>query len=140
MGFGGNQTGKIIGMRTIGNSSISINNVWFVDELRHNLLTISQFCDSGYDVMFDKSNCIVINKSDKSIVIKEKRKNNVYKINFSELADQKVVCLLSVNDKKWLWHRRLGHAIWRLLEQGCFTSHLLSFDNNKVLKIINWIC
>ena len=28
----------------------------------------------------------------------------------------------------------------QLLEQGCFTSHLLSFDNNKVLKIINWIC
>ena len=27
-----------------------------------------------------------------------------------------------------------------VLEQGCFTSHLLSFDNNKVLKIINWIC
>ena len=27
-----------------------------------------------------------------------------------------------------------------MLEQGCFTSHLLSFDNNKVLKIINWIC
>ena len=24
-----------------------------------------------------------------------------------------------------------------MLEQGCFTSHLLSFDNNKVLKIIN---
>ena len=24
--------------------------------------------------------------------------------------------------------------------KGCFTSHLLSFDNNKVLKIINWIC
>jgi len=31
---------------------------------------------------------------------------------------------------------RLRH----MLEQGCFTSHLLSFDNNKVLKIINWIC
>jgi len=27
-----------------------------------------------------------------------------------------------------------------MLEQGCFTNHLLSFDNNKVLKIINWIC
>jgi len=24
--------------------------------------------------------------------------------------------------------------------KGCFTSHLLSFDNSKVLKIINWIC
>ena len=56
----------------------------------------------GYDVMFDKSNCTIIEKSDKSIVFTGKRRNNVYKIDFSELADQKVVCLLSVNDKKWL--------------------------------------
>ena len=42
VGFGGNQTGKIIGSGTIGNSSISINNVWLVDGLRHNLLSISQ--------------------------------------------------------------------------------------------------
>ena len=98
--FEGNQIGKIIGIRTIGNSYISLNNVWSVDGLRHNLLSISQFCDSGYDVMFDKSNCTVINKNDKSIVFKGKRKNNVYKIYFYELADQKVVCLLSVNDKK----------------------------------------
>ena len=39
--FGGNQSGKIIGIRTIGNSSISINNVWLVDGLEHNLLSIS---------------------------------------------------------------------------------------------------
>jgi len=83
VGFGGNQTGKIIGMRTIGNSSISINNVWFVDGLRHNLLNMSQFCDSGYDVIFDKNNCTIIIKNDKSILFKGKRKNNVYKINFS---------------------------------------------------------
>jgi len=30
--------------------------------------------------------------------------------------------------------------IMMMMEQGCFTSHLLSFDNNKVLKIINWTC
>ena len=52
--FGGNQTGKIIGTGTIGNSSISINNVWLVDGLRHNLLSICQFCDNGYDVMFER--------------------------------------------------------------------------------------
>jgi hypothetical protein len=33
VGFGGSQTGKIIGIGTISNSSISINNVWFVDGL-----------------------------------------------------------------------------------------------------------
>jgi len=83
-----------IGTGTIGNSSISINNVWLVDELRHNLLSISQFCDNGYDVMFEKNNCTVINKDDQSIIFKGKRRNNVYKINFSELTDQKVLCLL----------------------------------------------
>jgi len=64
VGFGGNQTGKIIGIGTIGNSSIFINNVWFVDGLRHNLLSIIQFSDNGYEVMFDKSSCTVINKND----------------------------------------------------------------------------
>jgi len=39
--FGGNQSGKIIGTGTIGNSSISINNVLLVDGLEHNLLSIS---------------------------------------------------------------------------------------------------
>jgi hypothetical protein len=115
--FGGNQSGKIIGTRTIGNSSISINNVWLVDGLEHNLLSISQFCYNGYDVMFEKTNCTVINKDNKFIVFKGKRMENVFKINFSELVDQKVICLLSVNDKKWMWHRRLGHAYWRLISK-----------------------
>jgi len=59
VGFGGNQTGKIIGSGTIGSSSISINNVWLVDGLRHNLLSISQFCDNGYDVLFVKMFCLL---------------------------------------------------------------------------------
>jgi len=50
-----------------------------------------------------------------SIVFKGKRIKNVYKINFSELVDHKVICLLSVNNKKLVCHRRLGHANWRLI-------------------------
>jgi len=69
-------------------------------------------CKNVYDVLFVKNNCTVISKDDQSIVFKGKRRNNVYKINFSELTDQKVLCLLSMSDKKWLWHRRFeaeGH-------------------------------
>ena len=34
-----------------------------------------------------------------------------------------------------------GVVTWAVCwNKGCFTSHLLSFDNNKVLKIINWVC
>ena len=84
--------------------------VGLVDGLEHNLLSISQFCDNCYDVMFEKTICTIINKDKNSIVFKGKRIENVYKINFSELVDQKVICLISVNDNKWMWHRRLGHA------------------------------
>ena len=41
VGFGGKQKGKIIGTGTVGNSSLSNNNVWLVDGLKHNLLSIS---------------------------------------------------------------------------------------------------
>ena len=88
-----------------------------IDGLRHNLLSISQFYDNGYDVIFDKTNFTVVNKNDNSIIFKGKRIDNVNKINFSRLVDQKVVCLLSVDDKKSMLHRRLGHANWRLISK-----------------------
>jgi len=45
------------------------------------------------------------------------------------------------SERLFLWCQFATHLWqWIVLEQGCFTSHLLSFDNNKVLKIINWIC
>lgn len=100
VGFRGNKKGNIIETGTIGNSSVSINNVWLVDGLKLKLLSISQFCDNGYEVVFNKKICIIMNESDKSLVFKGKRKDNVYNINFYELADQKVGCLLSVNDEK----------------------------------------
>ena len=108
VGFGGNKTGKIIDTGTIGNSSISINNVWLVDGLRHNLLSISQFCDNGYDVLFVKNNYTVINKNDQSIVFKGKRRNNVYKINFSELTDQKVLSKLQLTGGTEGWDMLTG--------------------------------
>jgi hypothetical protein len=94
VGFGGKQKGKIIGIGTVGNSSLSINNVWLVEGLKHNLIRISQFCDSGFMVVFDKDSCTVTRESDKSVVFRGLRKDNVYKVNLSELTEQKIVCLL----------------------------------------------
>jgi hypothetical protein len=46
--------------------------------------------------VFDKNNCTITTSTDKSIFFIENRKGNVYKIYFSNLADQKVVSLLPV--------------------------------------------
>ncbi|KAK2382366.1 putative mitochondrial protein [Trifolium repens] len=71
----------------------------------------------GFVVMFDKDACTVTRNSDKSVVFRGLRKGNVYKVNQSELTEQKIVCLLSLSDEKWVWHQRLRHANWRLISK-----------------------
>ena len=52
---------KVIGICNVGkNDSNPINDVILVEGLTHNLLSISQFCDQGYRVMFEPSRCIII--------------------------------------------------------------------------------
>ncbi|XP_059639430.1 uncharacterized protein LOC132281779 [Cornus florida] len=58
--FGDNSKGKVIGIGSIGiSSSLSIDDVLLVKDLKHNLLSISQLCDKGYDVLFKSNKCIV---------------------------------------------------------------------------------
>ena len=100
VGFGGDQKGRIIGKGTVGtNTSTSITNVLLVDGLMHNLLSISQICDKGYDIIFNQSSCKVINQNDKSILFQGYRVDNIYKIDLNDLKNQKVKCLMSVNEE-----------------------------------------
>ena len=96
--FGGNKKGKII---SAGKISIhpypSIDNILFVEGLKHNLLSISQLCDSGYDVSFNKEECVIKFK-DESSLFSAKIKGNLYKIKLGEFSDKKVSYLLSVKE------------------------------------------
>src|SRR4051812_36231061 len=82
--FGGDQKGNIIGSRTIsmGNSP-SINNVLLVEGLAHNLFSISQLSDNGYDIIFNQKSCKAVSQKDGSILLTDKRKNNIYKIDLT---------------------------------------------------------
>ena len=52
--------GKIIGKWTIGNkSNFLIEDVLFVDGLKHNFLSISHLCDKGYIIRFESNACII---------------------------------------------------------------------------------
>ena len=116
--FGGNQKGKIIGSGTIGNGNLpSISNVLLVEGLAHNLLSISQLSDNGYDIIFNQNSCKAVSQKDGSILFSGKRKNNIYKIDLSDLKSQNVKCLLSVSNEQWVWHRRLGHVSLRKISQ-----------------------
>ena len=117
--FRGNQKGLIIG---VGKVCIpyypSINNVLLVKGLKHNLLSISQLCDSGYNVTFNfnKDMCIIQNK-DNSLLLSTKRQGNHYKIKLGDLSNQKVSCLLLVKEHYWVWNKKFDHASWRLISK-----------------------
>jgi hypothetical protein len=93
IGFGGNHKGKIIDSGTIGNGKLpSITNGLLVDDLMHNLLSISQLSDNGYDIIFNQKSCKAVSQKDGVVSFNGKRKNNIYKIRLSDLEDQNVKC------------------------------------------------
>ena len=84
---------------------VKAGNVFYVDGLKHNLLSVSQMCDNGTEVIFRSDGCSVRDLDIGENVIKGKRTpNNLY---IFEEGEQQ--CYLSKNDEHWLWHRRLGH-------------------------------
>ena len=73
--FRDNAKGKIIGIGNVDNSfSPIIENVLFVDNLKHNLLSISQLCDKVYRVVFKTSKCLIENACSKEVIFVEKEK------------------------------------------------------------------
>ena len=72
--------------------------VLLVDGLKHNLLSISQFCDEENIVIFEYDKCII-----KSIETKETRfivqcHKNMYVLQLKELADQDVCLVANKSD------------------------------------------
>ncbi|MCR2848021.1 hypothetical protein KN825_15825, partial [Weizmannia coagulans] len=79
MTFGDNNKGRIIGHGSIGKSSSTIiENVLLVDGLKHNLLSISQLCDKGYEVVFNKLKCSILDPKDGKTIFVGHRNVNVY--------------------------------------------------------------
>ncbi|KAK2990896.1 hypothetical protein RJ640_016650 [Escallonia rubra] len=109
MTFGDNSQGKIKGKGTIGKEPHSIENVLYVEGLKHNLLSISQFSDKGFKVIFEASHCTIESLKNNETILVGSRDNNVYSIQLNDLANQDVKCLSVISETSWLWHRRLGH-------------------------------
>ena len=69
--------------------------VLFVDGLKHNLLSVSQMCDKGCEVVFTAKDCKIKNVSSGKLVAKGIRdENNVY-----ILKEEKEECYLNKYDE-----------------------------------------
>ena len=110
-----------------------------VKGLTHNHLSISQFCDQGYKVVFDLSHDIIKDSTLDKIILTTKRLDNIYVLYLDDLLDQNVKYLASFMVEKWMWYKKLGHAHKRLISEISQKELVkilpeISFDNDSTYE------
>ncbi|KAL7619229.1 hypothetical protein Lser_V15G04649 [Lactuca serriola] len=109
--FGNNMKAKIKGYGNITNGNFTIKKVAFVDDLKHNLISVSQLCDNNLEVLFTKQRSLIMDAKTKDVIVDSDRAGNMYPLDMDLIYGKPDICLLSKapTDISWLWHRRLSH-------------------------------
>ncbi|KAJ9561558.1 hypothetical protein OSB04_006718 [Centaurea solstitialis] len=117
--FGGNQKGKIKGYGMIVKGEITVNQVSYVDGLKHNLISVSQLCDNGMDVKFNIKYCILYKADTLIEVMRANRRGDLYLLIFDAIDEKEEICLMSSvkNEEAWLWHTKFYHLNFHNLEK-----------------------
>ena len=110
--FGNGIEGNVLGMGTLNFEGLpKIKRVLLVEGLKANLLSISQICDQGYTVNFDKENCFVLNKNGENVLEGFRSNDNCYTIFPS------IMCQSVVGNNTDVWHAKLGHINFKTLKK-----------------------
>ena len=67
--FGDENKGFIMGYGNFEIGNVTIENISLAEGLKHNLLSISQFCGKGFDVSFRKERCLISNMKDEKLAL-----------------------------------------------------------------------
>ncbi|KAJ0632046.1 putative RNA-directed DNA polymerase [Helianthus annuus] len=120
--FGNNSKGKVLGSGTVQSGNVKFENVNLIDNLKFNLLSVSQMSDKGFGSFFTKDCCRIVGpemvKKIEAIIkfgqtkLVAQRSGNVYVVDMSKECPRADACLFSATSNKEteLWHRRLGHT------------------------------
>ena len=76
--FEDNSKGLTQGYGSLQAGNVIIGNVSVVQGLQHNLLSISQFCEKGYRVLFDQERCQILHKKNGLLALQGVRKGNLF--------------------------------------------------------------
>ena len=90
--FGDNNKGKTEGYGCLESGNVIIEDVSVGKGLKHNLLSISQFCDKGFNVSFDKDICQISHKKNERPALQRVRKGNLFVANLNSGNKDEVNC------------------------------------------------
>ncbi|GJX92117.1 retrovirus-related pol polyprotein from transposon TNT 1-94 [Tanacetum coccineum] len=136
--YGGRHTGKGIHKT----NSLDFEDVYFVNELKFNLFSVSQMCDKKNYVLFTDTECLVLSPNFKlpdenQILLKIPRKDNMYSFDMKNIVPKEsLTCLVAkaTLDESMLWHRRLGHINFKNINK-LVKDNLVRGLPTKLLKM-----
>ncbi|GJR82646.1 copia-type pol polyprotein [Tanacetum coccineum] len=108
--FGNDQFDLILGYGDLVQGNITINMVYYVEGLNHNLFSVGQFCYADLEVVFRKSTCFVRDLQGNDLLTGN-RGSDLYTISLQETTSLTPICLMAKasQTQAWLWHQRLSH-------------------------------
>ncbi|GJV66647.1 ribonuclease H-like domain-containing protein [Tanacetum coccineum] len=98
---GGAHGGRISGKGTLKTNSLDFKDVYFVNELKFNLFSVSQMCDKKNYVLFTDTECLVLSPNFKlpdenQILLKIPRKDNMYSFDMKNIIPKEsLTCLVA---------------------------------------------
>ena len=125
-------------IRDIGTMDIPglpvFKDVWYVDGLKANLLSISQICDNGLNVLFTKYESEILDGGGDCMCVGVRTADNCYGITPS-ITNKCFSAKISQVD---LWHQQLGHTSHKQLEKIFKCDTVIGLPKFK--KIEKCIC
>ena len=94
---------------------------------------------TGLKVSFDDEESEIIEKKTKSVLLKSKRKGEMYPLDIKTIRGKPSICLLTkaAIDDSWIWHRILSHLNFKYINKLVLYDHLrglplLKFDKDHL--------
>nr|GFC38697.1 integrase, catalytic region, zinc finger, CCHC-type, peptidase aspartic, catalytic [Tanacetum cinerariifolium] len=108
--FGNDQIAPILRYGDLVQGAITINRVYYVEGLNHNLFSVGQFCDANLEVAFRKSTCFIRDLKGNDLLLGSCG-TDLYSITLQDTNYPNPICLVAkaTSSQAWLWHRRLSH-------------------------------
>ncbi|CAJ2640870.1 unnamed protein product [Trifolium pratense] len=91
-----------------------ISNVYYVPNMKSNILSLGQLLEKGYDIQLKNNNLSIRDHSNKFIAKVSMSRNRMFVLNIQNDVAQ---CLkMCYKEESWLWHLRFGHLNFGGLE------------------------
>ncbi|GJW42538.1 putative ribonuclease H-like domain-containing protein [Tanacetum coccineum] len=127
----------------IKTGTLDFDDVYFYEELKYNLFSVSQMSDKKNNVPFTDTECLVLSSefkllNESQVLLRVPRKDNIYSVDLKSIVPTGgLTCLFTkaTIDEFNLWYRRLGHINFKNINK-LVKGNLVKGLPLKIFKMI----